>query len=110
MAEETQPDYGHKDSVERYFETGVVDLTATTSEYKVVKLRGQAAVIVKALVGNTGNIYVGKKGLSTSTGFELAPGESLKVEYLPDRMPGEFLEIYAVAATAGDDVCYIIVP
>jgi len=110
MAENEQPDYNAGKDVERYFETGHVDLTTAGTVYKIVRIRGEAAVIVKALVGNSANIYVGKKDVSSSNGFELAAGESIKIEYLPDRMPGEFLELYAVAVTSGDDVCYIIVP
>jgi len=91
-----EPKYDETDDVKRWFETGQTDLTATTSEYKILKLRGGQAAIIKALVDNTGNVYVGRQGLSTSTGFELAPGESIKVEYLPDKMAGEVIEIYDV--------------
>jgi len=110
MGNNKKPDYSTTKDVERHFETGQVDLTATSTAYEVVKLRGEGAVIIKALVGNSGNVYIGRREVSTATGFELAPGESIKIEYQPDRMVGEFLRIYAVCATAGDDVCYIIVP
>lgn len=106
MAEENIP----RMDVQRYFETGQVDLAATTTTYKVVTLRGGQACIIKALIGNSGKVYIGRQGVSSTTGFELGAGESIKVEYLPEKETVEFLEIYAVAATAGDDVCYIIVP
>lgn len=105
-----KPDYAGWDSVKRYFETGQTDLTATTSTYKVVQLRGGQAVIIKALNANSGNVYIGQINVSTTTGFELCPGEALKIEYFPQKDIGEYLDVYAVAATAGDDVCYIIVP
>lgn len=98
------------EDVERWFETQQTELTLTTLKYLIVQLRGGQAVIIKALVGNTGNVYVGKSNVSTSNGFELSPGESLKVEYFPDKEPGEWLKLFAVCATAEDDVCYIIVP
>ena len=94
----------------KYMDTGQLDLTATTAVYKIVTLRGGQAVIIKALVGNTGNIYLGKQDVTTSIGFELAPGESLKIEYLPDKETTEYLDIYLVPATAGDDACFILVP
>lgn len=34
-------------------------------------------IIVRALAGNAANIYVGGSGVTTSTGYELAPGESI---------------------------------
>ena len=105
-----EPEYDKDKDVKRWFETGQKDLTLTTADYLILKLRGRQAAVIKALVGNTGNVYIGRKGLSTSTGFELAPGESLKVEYLPEKQAGEFIEIFGVCATAGDDVCTIIVP
>ena len=94
----------------KYMDTGQVDLTATTKTYQVVTLRGGQAVIIKALVGNTGNVYLGKKDVDSSNGFELAPGESLKIEYMPDKEVTEYLDLYCIPATAGDDVCFIIVP
>jgi len=94
----------------KYMDTGQVDLTATTAIYKIVTLRGGQAAVIKALVGNTGNVYLGKKDVTTSNGFELAAGESLKVEYLPDKEVTEYLDLYCVPETAGDDVCFIIVP
>ena len=97
-------------NVERYFDTNQVDLTTAAIVYKIVELRGGQAVIVKAKVGNSGNVFIGKKDVTSSIGFELSPGESVKIEYLPDKVVEEFITVYATAATSGDDVCYIIVP
>lgn len=94
----------------KYIDTGQVDLTATTAIYKIITLRGGQAVIIKALVGNSGKVYIGKRDVTTSNGFELAAGESLKIEYSPHKDVTEYLDLYAVPATAGDDVCFIIVP
>ena len=105
----TEDNIPRKD-VLKYMDTGQVDLAATTVIYKIVTLRGGQAVIIKALVGNTGNVYLGKKDVTSSNGFELAPGESMKIEYLPDKETTEYLDLYCVPATAGDDVCFMIVP
>ena len=94
----------------KYMDTGQVDLTATGTTYKIVTLRGGQAVIIKALVGNAGIVYLGKRDVTSSNGFELSPGESLKVEYLPDKDVTEYLDLYCIPASAGDDVCFIIVP
>jgi hypothetical protein len=110
MAESPKTDYSTKADVSRYIDTGHVDLTTAGAVYTIVRLRGGQAVIIKALVGNTGNVYIGKINVSSSIGFELAPGESLKIEYMPDKMAGEFIDIYATSATSGDDICFILVP
>ena len=106
MAEDNIP----RKDVLKYMDTGQVDLTATTATYKIVTLRGGQAVIIKALVGNTGNVYLGKYDVTSSKGFELSPGESVKIEYLPDKETTEYLDLYCIPASAGDDVCFIIVP
>ena len=106
----TEPDHLFVSDIKRWFHTEQKDLAATTSEYRIWELRGGEAIIIKALVANTGNVYIGGQGLTISTGFELSPGESIKVEYLPEKGSGEFIDLFAVCATAGDDVCIIVVP
>lgn len=110
MAENNETDYSTIKDVSRYMDTNHVDLTTAGTVYKVVRLRGGQAVVIKALVGNSGNVYIGKKDVSSAVGYELSAGESLKIEYLPDKLAGEYLDIYAVSATSGDDVCFILVP
>lgn len=58
-------------------------------------------VIVQALAGNSGNVYVGATGVTTSNGFQLQPGQatSLAVNNLN--------VVYVIAATSGDGVCYL---
>lgn len=97
-------------NVKRYFETAHVDLTTAGTAYKILDLRTGEAVIIKALVGNTGNVYVGQENLTSSTGFELAPGESIKISLSDFKDIDETLTIYGTSATSGDDVCYIMVP
>lgn len=58
-------------------------------------------VIVQALAGNSGNVYVGATGVTTSNGFQLQPGQatSLAVNNLN--------VVFVIAATSGDGVCYL---
>lgn len=54
--------------------------TVTTAGTDVVLAGSNALVIgvtVKALAGNTGLIYVGLTGVTSSTGFELSAGEQI---------------------------------
>ena len=106
MAEDNIP----RTNVSRYFETGQFDLTTAAKVYEIAKLHGGEAVVIKAKVGNTGLVHVGLKDVSATTGFELSAGESIKIEYSPDKVVEEFILLYAVAVTSGDDVCIIRVP
>lgn len=56
---------------------------------------------IKALLANTGIIYIGQSDVSSSS-FPLDPGESIDVELL------EPAHIYFLAATNGDKIAYII--
>jgi len=62
-------------------------------------------VIIKALITNTGDIYVGGAGVAAASGYPLAPGEfvGLDVDNLTD--------VWIDAAVNGEGVSYIyIVP
>ncbi len=104
-----EPNIPRKDAL-KYMDHNQVDLTTAATVYKIAKLRGGQAVIIKALVGNTGNVYVGKKDVSSANGFELSPGESIKIEYSPDKETTDFLDIYSTSSTSGDDICFMLVP
>lgn len=76
-----------------------------TSEQQAVtasaaNLGGNASksVCVKALIGNTINVYVGASGVTTSTGFELPPGQGLCVNVSNTNL------IYVIASTTGASV------
>ena len=74
---------------------GATALQLTTLEYGAT-----TGVTIKALSTNTNNVYVGKLGVTTTTGFELSAGN------------GKFFEctdpstIYVISAGTGDNVCY----
>lgn len=119
-------------NIERYFETGQKDLATAAKVYEVLQIYGGDAVVVKAKVGNAGLVHIGQAKVSATTGFELAPGEAVRIRYsgvrlvitplgkdaempieiksLDDKQREESIRLYAVAVTAGDDVCYIRVP
>jgi len=108
--EPPKPAYETTADVERYFETKQVTLSSTATATSVIELHGGEAVIIKAHNNNSGNVYIGQRGVTSSTGFELGPGESIKLEYLPDKAAGEYLWIYAIPASANDKLSIIRVP
>ena len=56
---------------------------------------------VKALIGNTINVYVGPSGITTSTGMELAPGEIVCLPVTNTNL------LYVIASTTGASVSWI---
>jgi len=93
----------------------VTSVTPPTSEYHgqtTVATAGTAVALassqaltsgvnVKALAGNTGIVYVGTSGVSSSNGYELSAQESVYLEV------DNLADIEIDAATNGEGVCYI---
>ena len=62
-------------------------------------------LVVKALAGNTGLVYVGNNGsgdVASSNGFELTAKEEVRFNFV-----GNLSEIIVDAATNDDAVCWI---
>lgn len=59
------------------------------------------AVTVKALVGNTINVYVGPSGITTGTGYELAPGDTISFPITNTNL------IFVIASTTGASVSWL---
>lgn len=60
------------------------------------------AIIIKALISNVGDIYVGTSGVSSSTGFPISPGEGITIT-----ANNAVTNIYINATSNGDGVAYI---
>lgn len=58
-------------------------------------------VCIKALVGNTINVYVGPVGVTDATGIELAPGDAVCLPVLNTNL------LYVIASTTGNSVSWI---
>lgn len=59
------------------------------------------SVLVRALAGNAGLVYVGPSGITSSTGYELSPGEPVAIDV--DDLGKVFLKV----ANDSDGVCYL---
>lgn len=59
------------------------------------------SVVVRALLGNTGSIYVGGPAVTIATGLELAPGEGCSVAV------DDLGKIFFVGANATDGVSFL---
>lgn len=79
-----------------------VTTAGTAVQGSAVDLIG--GVFIRALEGNTGNVYVGNDGagdVTSSNGFELGPGDII---YIPVQ---NLSDLWFDAATNGDKFCWI---
>jgi hypothetical protein len=58
-------------------------------------------VTIKALAGNSGNVYVGDSDVSSANGMELEAGDFLFLSV------GDLADVYVDVATNGDGVSFI---
>jgi len=75
---------------------GTAELLMTTDE-------GDYILIIKALAGNTGYIYVGNSDVDSTNGYELSAGE----EAPPIVISEGQIDIYIDSSVNGEGVCYI---
>lgn len=61
----------------------------------------QEGVIIQALSTNTVSIFIGKVGVTTSTGFELQPGQATSIAV------DNTNTIYAISGSASQGLCFV---
>jgi len=81
---------------------GQVTVGATQVQLTAQAIDDGYEVCIKALVTNTGTIYLGVTGVLTSTGFELSAGESISLRITNLNL------VYAIADAAAQKVCWIV--
>lgn len=58
-------------------------------------------VIVQALSTNAGLVYIGGSGVTSSTGFQLQPGQATSTAV------ANLNEVYVISVSSGDGICFI---
>ena len=95
-------------NVRKNWDYATVDLTTAGTSQLVTDLRGGESITIKALVGNSGNAYIGSDKLVSSTnGYELDAGETLTLMLPIDFGADNFIDIWADTSNSGDDLCYV---
>ena len=81
-------------------------VSSSTAEILAAGLATDAISIkVRALSTNTGLIYVGLTGVTSSTGFELSAGDTW-VSIGDYRNRSDASSIFVIASVDGEDICY----
>lgn len=100
--------YGDTSGTLRNWDNGQVDLAATSTVYFIASLFGGESITIKALTGNSGNVYIGSDRLvTTSNGFELDSSETLTLTLPITFGKNNHVDIFACTDNAGDDVCWV---
>ena len=60
-----------------------------------------SSLTIKALIGNTGIMYVGDSSVAAANGFELNPGDAVSLEIV------DLSTVYIDAATTSDGVSFV---
>ena len=91
----------------QYWEHGQVALTSTSVPVKIAELHKGEAIWIKAKVTNGDSVYIGNDDhVSSSNGYILDQGEGIKLEFDPGSDTINFLEVWALPATADDVVTF----
>ncbi len=89
------------------WEHGNVDFTATTRSYFIAKVHGGESIWIKGKFGNTGYVYIGSgQDVTSITGYELEQGEGIEIKHDMSFGVNSYIEVWGIAATAGDDVTF----
>lgn len=84
-----------------YVDLNTNQLAVTATAQRITETHDDVGgVIVKALSTNTISVYVGDSGVSTSNGYELAPGEFVVLGI------NDPAQVYVRASTTGATVCW----
>jgi len=86
--------------------SAVINVGQTTSNTSAVQLSASSTVptngiVIEALIANAAVVYIGGSGVTTSTGFQLSPGQSLTLTC-------NLNTIYVIGSNATDKVCWSV--
>ena len=86
--------------------SAVVNVGQQTSNTSAVQLSATSTVptngiVIEALIANAAVVYIGGSGVTTSTGFQLSPGQSLTLTC-------NLNTIYVIGSNATDKVCWSV--
>lgn len=75
-----------------------VAVSGTEARVLAATVEGNA-VTIKALAGNAAKVYVGATGVTSSTGWELSPGDQISIDTLNPN------QLYVIGSAGSDRVC-----
>lgn len=96
-----------KQGTKKNWEHGLVDCPSTSRPTRICKLYGGQSVTIKSIASTGKSHFIGENvHVNTKTGFELDTGETMTFGFGIEFGVENWIEIWALPETAGDDVCY----
>ena len=83
--------------------TGQTSVTTSGTAVKLLNVKTKS-ILVKANIGNTGNIFISGTGVTSTTGLILAPGESVTLDHNTAKKA-----VWIDAASNGDGVNFLAI-
>jgi len=94
---------GVSEEVAESFSHGQVDVGTSAVQLTTSATPCKFGVVVKADDDNSGNVYVGGSGVTTSNGFRLGAGQGISLEI------DDASKIYVIADSSGQKVHWIAI-
>jgi hypothetical protein len=82
--------------------TGQTNLAASATGLNAGSIASTNGIIVRAMSANAAKVYIGASGVSTSTGYELSPGEQVVFT------AANINVLYGISTNGTDDVCWSV--
>lgn len=86
----------------RVISTGQTTLATTATQLNVTSTTTTNGILVRGLVANASTVYIGASGVTSGTGWELAPGESVVFTV------SNITALYGVNSNNTDSVCWSV--
>lgn len=93
--------------IKKYWEAETVDCPSTTVPQLITILRGGESITLKSPVTTKDLHWIGvSKDMTTLHSYQLDKGEAMTLTLPASFGRNNYIEIYALPETAGDDVCF----
>jgi len=97
-----------KEGARKYWEADRVDVPSTSVPTLVARLYGGESLTLLSMAGSGKTHYIGSsKEMSTTRSYALATGTTLTLTMPISFGRLNFIEIWALAEVAGEDICYV---
>ena len=84
-----------------------IDVPSTTVPKKIATLRGGESITIKSLASDGAFHYIGKdRYMTTAHAYLMDAGDVITLAHDISFGENNAIDIYALASSAGDDVCY----
>ena len=91
-----------------YWEADRVDVPSTSAPAKILVLHGGESITLTSKAGQGQSHYIGSsREMTTTRAYQLEDDQSVTLTLPESSGKDNFIEIWALAETAGADICFV---